>query len=84
MDEGYQKAKQILTEKAEEHKLLSEALLEYESLSGEEIAAVLRGEKLNRPEDQPAPPSPPTPALPVTDEEPVQGGWPSGAAPQGA
>jgi cell division protease FtsH len=85
VDEGYQKAKQILTDKAEEHRLLSEALLEYESLSGEEIAAILRGEKLNRPEDQPAPPSPPTPALPVTDEEPAApAAWPSGAAPQGA
>ena len=85
VDEGYQEAKRILTEKAHEHRLLSEALLEYESLSGEEIAAVLRGEKLNRPEDQPAPPSPPTPALPVTDEEPSAnpGTWP-GAAPQGA
>jgi cell division protease FtsH len=84
VDEGYAKAKQILTEKAEDHKRLSEALLEYESLSGEEIAAVLRGEKLNRPDDVVAPPSPPTPALPVTDEEPVQTGpWP-GAAPQGA
>ncbi|MDX2275236.1 MAG: ATP-dependent zinc metalloprotease FtsH [Hyphomonadaceae bacterium] len=84
VDEGYQTAKRILTEKAEDHRRLSEALLEYESLSGEEIAMVLRGEKLNRPEDAPTPPSPPTPALPVTDEEPAPGGWPSGAAPQGA
>jgi cell division protease FtsH len=84
VDEGYKKAKQILTEKAEDHKRLSEALLEYESLSGEEITKVLRGEKLDRPDDQPAPPTPPTPALPVTDEEPVHpGAWP-GAAPQGA
>ena len=64
VDEGYQKAKQILTEKAEDHNRLAEALLEYESLSGEEIAAVLRGEKLNRPEDIIAPPSPPTPSCP--------------------
>jgi cell division protease FtsH len=84
VEDGYNEAKRILTEKAEDHRRLSEALLEYESLTGEEIAAVLRGEKLNRPEDQPAPPSPPAPALPVTDEEPVHpGGWP-GAAPAGA
>jgi cell division protease FtsH len=84
VDEGYKKAKQILTEKAEDHKRLSEALLEYESLTGEEITKVLRGEKLDRPDDQPAPPTPPTPALPITDEEPVHpGAWP-GAAPQGA
>jgi cell division protease FtsH len=84
VDQGYAEAKRILTEKAEDHRRISEALLEYESLSGEEIAQVLRGEKLNRPEDQPKAPTPPTPALPITDEEPAHpGGWP-GAAPQGA
>ncbi|MFZ2031168.1 MAG: ATP-dependent zinc metalloprotease FtsH [Vitreimonas sp.] len=84
VDEGYAEAKRILTVKADDHRLISEALLEYESLTGEEIAQVLRGEKLNRPEDQPKAPTPPTPALPITDEEPVHpGGWP-GAAPQGA
>ena len=55
-----------------------------ELLTEEEITKVLRGEKLDRPDDQPAPPTPPTPALPITDEEPVHpGAWP-GAAPQGA
>ncbi|MES1156588.1 MAG: ATP-dependent zinc metalloprotease FtsH [Alphaproteobacteria bacterium] len=84
VDEGYNSAKRILLEKAEDHRRLSEALLEYESLTGEEIAAVLRGEKLSRPEDIVSPPSPPAPALPVTDEEPASPTpWP-GAAPQGA
>jgi cell division protease FtsH len=87
VEEGYSKAKEILTEHAEQHKNLAEALLEYETLSGEEIAKVLRGEKLDRPEDTPSTPSAPTPALPVTDgdEEPVHpGGWAGGPAPQGA
>jgi cell division protease FtsH len=87
VEEGYTEAKRILTEKAKEHKYLAEALLEYETLSGEEIAAVMRGEKLDRPDDTPQTPSAPTPALPVTDEDegeaPVRGGW-GGAAPQGA
>ncbi|MBS0385120.1 MAG: ATP-dependent zinc metalloprotease FtsH [Proteobacteria bacterium] len=84
VDEGYATARRVLTEKAEDHRRLSEALLEYESLSGDEIAQVLRGEKLSRPDDQPKAPSPPTPALPITDEEPAHSGaWP-GAAPQGA
>ncbi len=84
VDGGYASAKRILTEKAEDHRRLSEALLEYESLTGEEIAQVLRGEQLTRPDDQPKTPSPPTPALPITDEEPAHTcGWP-GAAPQGA
>jgi cell division protease FtsH len=81
---GYDEAKRILTEKAEDHKRLSEALLEYESLTGEEIAAVIRGEKLDRPDDTPSSPLPPTPALPVTDEdEKPATGW-GGAQPQGA
>ncbi|MES1204278.1 MAG: cell division protein FtsH, partial [Pseudomonadota bacterium] len=82
---AHDEARRILTERAADHERLSLALLEYETLSGEEIAAVLRGEKLSRPDDQPAPPTPPAPALPITDEEPAPhpGAWP-GAAPQGA
>jgi cell division protease FtsH len=87
VDGGFNRAREILTEKAEEHKRLAEALLEYETLNGEEIAKVLKGEKLERPEDQPSTPSAPTPALPVTDEDeapaPHPGGW-GGAQPQGA
>jgi len=86
VDEGYNEAKRILTVHADQHKYLAEALLEYETLSGEEIAKVIKGEKLDRPEDVPSTPSAPTPALPVTDEddEPAQRpGW-GGAQPQGA
>jgi cell division protease FtsH len=87
VDGGYSEAKRILMEKAQEHKYLAEALLEYETLNGEEISAVMRGEKLDRPEDTPQTPSSPTPALPVTDEDeeaaPHSGGW-GGAQPQGA
>jgi cell division protease FtsH len=86
IDEAYNTAKRILTEKAEDHRLLAEALLEYETLSGDEIALILKGEKLDRPDDTPQTPSAPAPALPVTDEddEPVRGGWAGGPAPQGA
>ncbi|GAM96444.1 cell division protein FtsH [alpha proteobacterium U9-1i] len=86
VQEGYNEAKRILTEKAEDHKRLSEALLEYESLTGEEIAAVIRGEKLDRPDDTPSTPLPPTPALPVTDEDdaPASASPWGGAQPQGA
>ncbi|MGQ0533396.1 MAG: ATP-dependent zinc metalloprotease FtsH [Caulobacteraceae bacterium] len=87
VEEGYAEAKLILTEHADQHKFLAEALLEYETLSGEEIAKVLKGEKLDRPDDTPATPTAPTPALPVTDEDeapaPHPGGW-GGAQPQGA
>jgi cell division protease FtsH len=87
VEEGYSEARRILTEQADQHKYLAEALLEYETLSGEEINKVIKGEKLDRPEDTPQVPSAPTPALPVTDEDeapaPHPGGW-GGAQPQGA
>jgi cell division protease FtsH len=84
VDEAYARAKTILTEQAQQHKYLALALLEYETLNGDEINKVIRGEKLDRPDDAPSAPTAPTPALPVTDEddEPVRG-W-GGAQPQGA
>jgi cell division protease FtsH len=84
VDEGYARAKQILTEKADAHRFLAEALLEFETLNGDEIMKVMRGEKLDRPDDTPQTPSAPTPALPVTDEDDEPSlGW-GGAQPQGA
>jgi cell division protease FtsH len=85
--EGRDRARQVLTEHKDQLLMLSEALVEYETLSGEEVMALLRGEKLNRPEEPPMTPSAPTPALPVTDEEEAPGASPNpwgGAAPQGA
>jgi len=85
--EGEQNARKVLTEHRDDLLKLADALVEYETLSGEEVSTVLRGEKLDRPEDKPAPPSPPTPAVPITEEGPPlaahPGSWP-GAAPQGA
>ena len=54
VDEGYQTAKRILTEHADELKNLAEGLLEYETLTGPEIARVMRGEGPGRDEDDPA------------------------------
>ncbi|MGF1551259.1 MAG: ATP-dependent zinc metalloprotease FtsH [Paracoccaceae bacterium] len=58
IDEAYQTAKRILTEKAEEHRRLAEGLLEYETLTGDEITKVMNGEKLDRSDDDGMPPSP--------------------------
>ncbi len=88
VDEGYARATRILTEKAQEHRFLAEALLEYETLNGDEITKVMAGEKLDRPDDTPPAPLPPTSALPVTDEDDESAPRPTspwgGAAPQGA
>jgi cell division protease FtsH len=71
VDGGYQEAKRILTERADDLEKLGRALLEYETLTGDEIFKVIRGEKLDRPEDTPPASQPPTPALPVTDAFPA-------------
>ncbi len=43
VDEGYVRAKDILTKKKKDLKKLAEGLLEYESLSGDDITALLKG-----------------------------------------
>ena len=57
IDEGYQTAKRILTEKRDEFVRLAEGLLEYETLTGDEIQKVIRGEKLDRSDDAGMPPA---------------------------
>jgi cell division protease FtsH len=48
IDEGEVFARKILTEHREDLDIVAEALLEYESLSGVEVAALLRGEAIVR------------------------------------
>ncbi len=48
VDEGYEAARRILTEKKKEFETLAQALLEYETLTGEEITDVINGKKPNR------------------------------------
>jgi len=44
VQEGYERAKQIITERQEEWERLAQGLLEYETLTGEEIGKVIKGE----------------------------------------
>jgi len=46
-DEAYEKAKQILSDKAEDLHKLAKALLEYETLTGDEIKKLLAGEEIS-------------------------------------
>ena len=48
IDHAYAEAKRILTERSEDLERLAQGLLEYETLSGDEIRMVLRGEKIIR------------------------------------
>jgi cell division protease FtsH len=45
---GYDRAKQILSEHSDDLEKLAQALLEYETLSGDEIKSVLAGQPLGR------------------------------------
>ncbi|MBL4750980.1 MAG: ATP-dependent zinc metalloprotease FtsH [Amylibacter sp.] len=51
VDEGYETAKSILTKKNGDLKRLAEGLLEYETLTGDEIKKVIAGKPLNRGQD---------------------------------
>ncbi|CAB3403197.1 unnamed protein product [Caenorhabditis bovis] len=47
--DSYKRAKEILVAKKKEHQLLAEALLEYETLSAEEVKRVISGKPIKRP-----------------------------------
>jgi cell division protease FtsH len=57
IDQAYHQAKDILTEQHNGFVAIAEGLLEYETLSGEEIKALIRGEKPARDLGDDTPPS---------------------------
>ncbi|MGD2132480.1 MAG: ATP-dependent zinc metalloprotease FtsH [Maricaulaceae bacterium] len=88
VDAAYAEATKILKEKAKDHEALAQGLLEYETLSGEEITDLLNGKPPHRPDPEPEDSAaPPTGAVPATDDEEGSeqpSGWSGGPAPQGA
>ena len=52
IEEAYERARAILEERREEWERLAQGLLEYETLTGDEIARVMRGEPPNRGDDE--------------------------------
>ncbi|GAA0289880.1 ATP-dependent zinc metalloprotease FtsH [Rhodovulum strictum] len=77
VDEGYETAKRILTEKRDDLERLAQGLLEYETLTGSEITKVIAGEALSRGEDDAPPPkggnTPSVTAIPKTKPRPKPG-----------
>jgi cell division protease FtsH len=76
---GEETARRILHEKMDGLHAVAQALLEFETLSGDEVAAVLRGEKINRKDDDEASKGPVGSAVPTAGrarprEEPGPGG----------
>ncbi len=57
IDEGYDLARKVLLEKNTEFERLAQGLLEYETLTGDEIRKVMNGEALGGDDDKSAPPS---------------------------
>ncbi len=66
VDEGYAAARTILTKRRKDLEALAKALLEYESLSGDEVKQVISGKKFKRDEPPANKPDAPTPAVPRT------------------
>jgi cell division protease FtsH len=82
---GYAEAKRIMTEKIEDLHTVAKALLEFETLSGEEVIAVIKGIRPRRDEPEAmAPPGPRSsvPLVPRPATAPI--GLPPGAAPEPA
>ncbi|NBB83700.1 MAG: ATP-dependent zinc metalloprotease FtsH [Alphaproteobacteria bacterium] len=80
VDEAYGRAKQTLTDNRDQWEMLAKGLLEYESLTGEEIRKLLAGEPIIR--DEPEPDQPPPPKKPQGKRASVPtGGQPGGLDP---
>ncbi|MFP1644475.1 ATP-dependent zinc metalloprotease FtsH [Pontitalea aquivivens] len=77
IEEGYQQARQILLEQSEQFERLAKGLLEYETLTGDEIRKVIAGTPLGGDDDAEVPPSgslPSVTAIPKTKPAAPKGG----------
>ena len=82
IEEGYQTARRVLLEKEEEFERLAKGLLEYETLTGDEIKKVIAGVPLGEDDDAASPPSgslPSVTSIPKTKPAAPKGG---GTAPE--
>ncbi|WP_038035742.1 ATP-dependent zinc metalloprotease FtsH [Thermopetrobacter sp. TC1] len=66
LDEAYQTAKKILTEKRKDLETLAQGLLEYETLTGDEIRDLLNGKPPRRDDDGSSESKKKSPIVPVT------------------
>jgi len=64
VDEGYEKARQLLTDHLDELHAIANGLLEYETLSGDEIKGLIRGEAPVRESGEPDEPTGPSSSVP--------------------
>ncbi|MEI8320448.1 MAG: ATP-dependent zinc metalloprotease FtsH [Alphaproteobacteria bacterium] len=71
IDEAHKKATSILTKNAKALERIAQALLEFETITGEEIHALIKGKKIDRPTPK-APRKPKTSSLPASKEKAVE------------
>ncbi|MGE4372373.1 MAG: ATP-dependent zinc metalloprotease FtsH [Xanthobacter sp.] len=81
VEEGYVEAKRILTEKHDSLEILARGLIEYETLSGEEIVDLLNGKAPNR-ESTVEPANPRGSAIPTSRNRPSADGAGGSVEPQ--
>ncbi len=80
VDDAYQRAKKIILDNRDKLEIIATALMEYETLEGEQIKDIVEhGRMLNPPKNKPTPPAPPplpkaTEARPARPEEDEGGG----------
>ena len=70
VDEGYDTARQILTDRMDELHIIGEGLLEYETLTGKEIKDLLDGKPPIREDDSGLFSGPTSSAVPTTGAKP--------------
>jgi cell division protease FtsH len=73
IDEAYEKAKQILTDERDDLEALAQGLLEYETLTGDEIRDLLKGIPPARDPTEPPPSEKKGSSVPVTKPRPSGG-----------
>ena len=66
---GYDKAWEVLSANRDELEAITQALMEYETITGEEVKALLRGEKIDRPTDDDSSRGPVATAVPVAGRQ---------------
>jgi cell division protease FtsH len=64
VEEGERTAREILSARVDQLHAMAKALMEYETLSGEEAKAVIRGDRIRTGDDQPSAPSKPRSSVP--------------------
>ncbi|WP_303718079.1 ATP-dependent zinc metalloprotease FtsH [Brevundimonas naejangsanensis] len=69
VNEGWEEARRILTDKAADHEKLSQALLEYETLSGDEIKDLLENDQPPKRDDENDTVVGPSLSVPATPED---------------